>query len=178
MKAGFHWADYPPLEDILKTNMAMYYQYSTEHCQSSEQHDFNQCLMEAVRDEAQRRGWIFPDNSDKVLRDRVRNYYKTHIQNAKKRLQTMLRNPTKKSNARHLTEHWDIIHGLTKPVSEEPSSAAYQLRRKAPNRPITFNDPKDKRRNSSGSSSSNGSVSSKKSNEDLATAGGENTGEI
>lgn len=36
-------------------------------------------------------------------------YYKTHIQNAKKRLRTMVRNPTKRANARHLCEHLDLI---------------------------------------------------------------------
>jgi len=64
--------------------------------------------------EAEKRGWIFgPQFTDKVLRDRVRCYYKTHIQNAKKRLQTMLKNPTKRSNARHLCEHWDMIHDVS-----------------------------------------------------------------
>lgn len=105
---SFHWAHYVPLEDILKKNMAEYYWLSVEKCQSMTQHSFNNHLVALVRVACHEWGWSLP-YTDKQLRDRVRCYYKTHIQNAKKRLQTMLKNPTKKSNAKHLIEMYDLI---------------------------------------------------------------------
>jgi hypothetical protein len=49
-------------------------------------------------------------------------YYKTHIQNAKKRLRTMVRNPTKRANARHLCEHLDLIERHKAAVSVSGSA--------------------------------------------------------
>jgi hypothetical protein len=111
LEDGFFWAHYPPLEQILKDNMARYYALSMGKCQSPEQHTFNNTLVVLVRQTVTEREWSFDRifMCDKVLRDRIRCYYKTHIQNAKKRLRTMLKNPTKKANASHLIQHWELI---------------------------------------------------------------------
>ena len=39
------------------------------------------------------------------------SFIKTHIRNAKKRLQTMLRNPEKRANTKALAAHFHLIEG-------------------------------------------------------------------
>lgn len=81
-------------------------------------------MVDVVKDVAEQQQWAFASSfNDKSLRDRIRCYYKTHIQNAKKRLRTMVRNPTKRANARHLCEHVELIEQhRVKETQTEPKS--------------------------------------------------------
>lgn len=105
---GFVWAHYPPLEALLKQNMEEYYNLSMAKCQSTKQQLFNNSLVDQIRDAAAKHNWTFPTDR-RTLRDRVRCYFKTHLQNAKKRLRTLLRNPTKRANAKNLVKLMEII---------------------------------------------------------------------
>lgn len=98
---GFFWSHYPPLEAVLHDAMEEYYTLSLITCQTTKQQQFNGELTDRIRQAAHDHGWDLP-MSDKELRDRIRCYYKTHIQNAKKRLLTMVGNPRKKANAKQL----------------------------------------------------------------------------
>jgi hypothetical protein len=121
---GFFWATYPPLETTLKQHMRRYYELSVKKCQSKEQQAFNNDMVTIVRVEASQYGWSFSTKfSDKGLRDRVRCYFKTHIQNAKKRLRTMLMNPTKRANTKALINHLDMIQTYSQNEKEASKSS-------------------------------------------------------
>lgn len=105
---GFVWAHYPPLEALLKENMEEYYNLSMAKSQSTRQQVFNNNLVDRTRDVAATHGWEFPTDR-RTLRDRIRCYFKTHLQNAKKRLRTLLRNPTKRANAKNLVKLMKIL---------------------------------------------------------------------
>ena len=108
---GFHWTAYPPLDTLLRKNMRRYYELSTEHSQTRVQVEFNNRLVHLIRNEAAKHGWKFDDEvfDDRKIRDRIRCFYKSHMQNAKKRLNTMLKNPEKRANTKALATFYHLI---------------------------------------------------------------------
>jgi hypothetical protein len=120
---GFVWAHYPPLESILKEHMGQYYEFSMDKTQAIAQQHFNNSLVDRTRDLAAQYKWDLPSHR-RILRDRIRCYYKTHIQNAKKRLRTMLKNPTKRANAKALVHHYALLqHAWTNKDDEAITKA-------------------------------------------------------
>jgi hypothetical protein len=82
------------MEQVLYENMQDYFDVSEGKRQSKLQQAFTRRLLDKVRQVAHESGWTFSGAMvEKVLRDRIRCFYKTHLQNAKKRLVTLQKHP-------------------------------------------------------------------------------------
>ena len=115
------------------------HQNSENRPQSKKQQQFNNRLVSIIHHTATSNGWTFdpdcfggernskksakisksskgmpppPDFNYKKLRDRIRCYYKTHVQNSKKRLITLLKNPTKPKNR-------EVLFRIMKEIASE-----------------------------------------------------------
>ena len=92
IKEGFFWREYPACEQVLYNHMHKYYEISAIQKNYKVQQYFNNVLVEEVRKAAKDSGFtVDPEFCDKMLRDRIRCFYKTHLQNAKKRLATLMK---------------------------------------------------------------------------------------
>lgn len=89
---NFFWKNYPDLEALLFDEMPEY--YANQVVPSKQQHFYNNELVATVRIKAKELGYTFDRRvfDDKKLRNRIRCFYKSHIQNAKKRIVTMKKN--------------------------------------------------------------------------------------
>jgi len=108
---GFLWNTFPPLVQLMRDHMEEYYEYSIERCQSSLQQEFNNRLVQKIKETSKNYGWVFDEGELplKEIRDRIRNWYKSNISNATRRLKTMMKNPTRPMNAKALVAHLDMI---------------------------------------------------------------------
>lgn len=88
---NFFWNQYPDLEALLFDEMPKYY---ANQIPSKQQKTYNNKLLATVRNKAEELGYSFDRGvfDDKKLRNRIRCFYKSHIQNAKKRILTMKKN--------------------------------------------------------------------------------------
>lgn len=113
------------MEQVLYENMADYFDVSAGQRQSKLQQSFTRRLLDKVREVADENGWTFSCAlGEKVLRDRIRCFYKTHLQNAKKRLVTLQKHPDSQA-------HRSALRVYVRSVRLEISVEESQLREPA-----------------------------------------------
>jgi len=84
LRKKFSWKQYPKLEDYLLKNQEEYFKYSSRNY-SAEQRNYNNGLTRGLLELASSEGYIFEHFIFSMVRDRIRCYYKSHSQSAKKR---------------------------------------------------------------------------------------------
>jgi hypothetical protein len=84
LRKKFSWKQYPELEEYLLANQDEYFEYSSKNY-TAEQRKYNNGLTRGLLDLAAEEGYIFEDFTFSMIRDRIRCYYKSHSQLAKKK---------------------------------------------------------------------------------------------
>ena len=84
MPLQFSWKQYPELEDYLLKNQEEYFEYSSRNY-TAEQRKYNNGLTRGLLDLASNEGYVFEEFTFSMVRDRIRCYYKSHSQSAKKK---------------------------------------------------------------------------------------------
>jgi len=84
LRKKFSWKQYPELEDYLLMNQEEYFEHSSRNY-TAEQRKYNNTLTRGLLDLAFTEGYVFEEFTISMVRDRIRCYYKTHSQSAKKK---------------------------------------------------------------------------------------------
>jgi len=84
LRKKFSWKQYPELEDYLLKNQEEYFEYSSRNY-TAEQRKYNNGLTRGLLDLASNEGYVFEEFTFSMVRDRIRCYYKSHSQSAKKK---------------------------------------------------------------------------------------------
>jgi hypothetical protein len=84
LRKKFSWKQYPELEGYLLKNQDEYFEYSSRNY-TPEQRKYNNGLTRGLLDLAAEEGYVFEDFKFSEIRDRIRCFYKSHSQSAKKK---------------------------------------------------------------------------------------------
>lgn len=84
LRKKFSWKQYPELEEYLISNQDEYFEFSSRNY-TAEQRKYNNTLTRALLDLASEEGYVFEEFTFSMVRDRIRCYYKSHSQSAKKK---------------------------------------------------------------------------------------------